>query len=275
MDHAGARSFSADGAVAAVVGRRDSEQPIASAFDAVLVEPIDLSDVRDAPDGVRGVMDSSARPRRRLSVGQRADARVVCGRTCWKRRMRCWKRSARATPAELCEELGDLMMQVVLHAKLAEQAGAVHAGRRLGGHPRQTRAPAPARLWRRHGRHPPAGRGRLGAAQGAASARSASRCSTACPRRCPRWPGRNPSSAAPSATASNENQDQPTKSASGCSISSWKHEPRMCRRKMHCATRWRHSRSQFARPSGQLAKRGSDSRSTPAGVSPRRRGSAP
>ncbi|MYE05787.1 MAG: MazG family protein [Chloroflexi bacterium] len=31
---------------------------------------------------------------------------------------------AAGDPAELCEELGDLMMQVVLHAKLAEQAGA-------------------------------------------------------------------------------------------------------------------------------------------------------
>ena len=30
---------------------------------------------------------------------------------------------ASGDPAELCEELGDLMMQVVLHAKLAEQAG--------------------------------------------------------------------------------------------------------------------------------------------------------
>jgi uncharacterized protein YabN with tetrapyrrole methylase and pyrophosphatase domain len=89
---------------------------------ALVVEPVPLFEVRDAPDGVRGVMDclrdpvdgcpwdnaqthESLRPHLLEETYEVLEA-IVSG-----------------DPAELCEELGDLMMQVVLHAKLAEQAG--------------------------------------------------------------------------------------------------------------------------------------------------------
>ena len=47
----------------------------------------------------------------------------VCGRICSKRHTKVLEAIAAGDPVELCEELGDLMMQVVLHAKLAEQDG--------------------------------------------------------------------------------------------------------------------------------------------------------
>ncbi len=89
---------------------------------ALVLDPIDLFDVRNAPDGVRGVIDrlrdpvdgcpwdnaqthESLRPHLLEESYEVLDAIAAGG------------------PAELCEELGDLMMQVVLHAKLAEQAG--------------------------------------------------------------------------------------------------------------------------------------------------------
>ena len=50
------------------------------------------------------------------------------------------------------DELGDLLFQVVFHAVLAEEAGAFTIGRRRARHPRQARAPPPARVRRRRGR---------------------------------------------------------------------------------------------------------------------------
>ena len=100
----------------------DALQADLSNVVALVVDPIELFDVRDAPDGVRGVMDrlrdpvdgcpwdnaqthDSLRPHLLEETYEVLDA------------------IASGDPAELCEELGDVMMQVVLHAKLAEQAG--------------------------------------------------------------------------------------------------------------------------------------------------------
>ena len=54
--------------------------------------------------------------------------------------------------AALADELGDLLYQVVFHAVLARGGRRVHDGRRRPRHPRQARAPPPARVRRRRGR---------------------------------------------------------------------------------------------------------------------------
>ena len=74
-----------------------------------------------------------------------------------------------ATP-ELAGELGDLLLQVVLHAQLAAEAGRVRHDRRLVGHRVQDRPPAPARVRRcrgahRLGRQPPVGADQGGGAR--------------------------------------------------------------------------------------------------------------
>ena len=59
----------------------------------------------------------------------------------------------------LADELGDLQLQVVFHARMAEEAGHVHAGRRHRPHLRQDGAPPPAHLRRcRRRRSSPVGK---------------------------------------------------------------------------------------------------------------------
>ena len=89
---------------------------------ALVVAPIEPFDIRNAPDGVRGVIDRLRDPtdgcpwdleqtHESLRPHLLEDTYEVL------------EAIAGGDMAELCEELGDLMMQVVLHAKLAEQAG--------------------------------------------------------------------------------------------------------------------------------------------------------
>lgn len=65
----------------------------------------------------------------------------------------------------LCEELGDVLLQVALHTRMEEEQGAVHVRGRLYGHLQKAHLPASAYFWGR--RRTDAGRGaaELGGAQ--------------------------------------------------------------------------------------------------------------
>lgn len=89
---------------------------------ALVVNPIELFDVRDAPDGVRGVMDRLRDPVDGCPWDN-AQTHESLRPHLLEETYEVLEAIAEGDPAELCEELGDLMMQVVLHAKLAEQAG--------------------------------------------------------------------------------------------------------------------------------------------------------
>ncbi len=89
---------------------------------ALVVEPIPLFDVRNAPDGVRGVMDCLRDPIDGCPWDN-AQTHESLRPHLLEETYEVLEAIAAGDPAELCEELGDLMMQVVLHAKLAEQAG--------------------------------------------------------------------------------------------------------------------------------------------------------
>ena len=60
---------------------------------------------------------------------------------------------ARGDIGDLKDELGDLLLQVVFHSRIAEEAGAVRVRRRRDRHRRQDGAPPPAYLRRRDGGH--------------------------------------------------------------------------------------------------------------------------
>ena len=94
----------------------------AAGISAVIADPIDLFDVRDAPDGVRGVMDRLRDPVDGCPWDN-AQTHESLRPHLLEETYEVLEAIAAGDPAELCEELGDLMMQVVLHAKLAEQAG--------------------------------------------------------------------------------------------------------------------------------------------------------
>ena len=89
---------------------------------ALLLDPIELSEVRDAPDGVRGVMDRLRDPIDGCPWDN-AQTHESLRPHLLEETYEVLEAIASGDSAELCEELGDLMMQVVLHAKLAEQAG--------------------------------------------------------------------------------------------------------------------------------------------------------
>jgi len=91
-------------------------------FTAAILDPIDLSDVRVAPDGVRGVMDRLRDPVDGCPWDN-AQTHESLRPHLLEETYEVLEAIGTGDPAELCEELGDLMMQVVLHAKLAEQAG--------------------------------------------------------------------------------------------------------------------------------------------------------
>ncbi|MFR2950441.1 MAG: MazG nucleotide pyrophosphohydrolase domain-containing protein [Collinsella intestinalis] len=79
--------------------------------------------------------------------------------------------------AHLREELGDVLMQVVLHAQIAADAGAFHNGRRRARHQRQAHPSPPACVWRVQRRFRRRGARHLGQRQ-------------SLPRRAPRTPMR-------------------------------------------------------------------------------------
>ena len=72
----------------------------------------------------------------------------------------------RASPEDLREELGDLLLQVVFHARMAEEARHVRFRRSGGGDHRQARPPSSPRLWRRRRREPRGGESAVGTHQG-------------------------------------------------------------------------------------------------------------
>ncbi len=89
---------------------------------ALVLEPVPLFDVRHAPDGVRGVMDRLRDPVDGCPWDN-AQTHESLRPHLLEETYEVLEAIAAGDPSELCEELGDLMMQVVLHAKLAEQAG--------------------------------------------------------------------------------------------------------------------------------------------------------
>ena len=88
---------------------------------AAILDPIALEDIRLAPDGVRGVMDRLRDPVDGCPWDN-AQTHESLRPHLLEETYEVLEAIASGDPAELCEELGDLMMQVVLHAKLAEQA---------------------------------------------------------------------------------------------------------------------------------------------------------
>ena len=90
--------------------------------NAVILDPIDRADLRHAPDGVRGVMDRLRDPVDGCPWDN-AQTHESLRPHLLEETYEVLDAVASGDSAELCEELGDLMMQVVLHAKLAEQAG--------------------------------------------------------------------------------------------------------------------------------------------------------
>ena len=89
---------------------------------ALVVDPIPLFDVRNAPDGVRGVIDCLRDPLDGCPWDN-AQTHQSLRPHLLEETYEVLEAIDASEPAELCEELGDLLMQVVLHAKLAEQAG--------------------------------------------------------------------------------------------------------------------------------------------------------
>lgn len=89
---------------------------------ALVVGRLELFDVRNAPDGVRGVMDRLRDPVDGCPWDN-AQTHESLRPHLLEETYEVLEAIAAGDPTELCEELGDLMMQVVLHAKLAEQAG--------------------------------------------------------------------------------------------------------------------------------------------------------
>ena len=89
---------------------------------ALIVEPIPAYELRHAPDGVRGVIDSLRDPVDGCPWDN-AQTHESLRPHLLEETYEVLEAIAGGDPAELCEELGDLMMQVVLHAKLAEQDG--------------------------------------------------------------------------------------------------------------------------------------------------------
>ncbi len=100
----------------------DVAQTDLSSVAALIVNPIELFEVRDAPDGVRGVMDRLRDPDDGCPWDN-AQTHDSLRPHLLEETYEVLDAIASGDPAELCEELGDVMMQVVLHAKLAEQAG--------------------------------------------------------------------------------------------------------------------------------------------------------
>ena len=90
-----------------------------------------------SPTAVRG---TASRPTRR------------CASTCSRRRTRSTTRSKPGPRPALAEELGDLLLQVVLHAQLAAEAGVFDLADVQAGARDEDRPPPPARLRRRRGR---------------------------------------------------------------------------------------------------------------------------
>ena len=128
--------------------------------------------------------------------------------------MRSRTRSARGDLDDLRDELGDLLLQVVYHARMAEEQNAVRVRRRGRGDHAQN-DPAASACVRRRARPPDAGRRhqRVGAHQGrgkgrarrAAAGRKSSREDRCCPASRPgsrRWRARWNCSARPPASAS-------------------------------------------------------------------------
>ena len=89
---------------------------------ALIVSPIEPFDIRNAPDGVRGVIDYLRDPVDGCPWDLEQTHESLRPHLL-EETYEVLEAIASGDPAELCEELGDLMMQVVLHAKLAEQAG--------------------------------------------------------------------------------------------------------------------------------------------------------
>ena len=103
---------------------------------------------------------------RRLPVGSRADPPVAAQVTCSRRPTRSTTRSRTGATPELAEELGDLLLQVVLHAQLAAEEGVFDLTDVQARDRGQDRPPPPARLRRRGGAHGARRQPPVGADQG-------------------------------------------------------------------------------------------------------------
>ncbi len=89
---------------------------------ALILDPIDLFELRNAPEGVRGVIDRLRDPDDGCPWDN-AQTHLSLRPHLLEETYEVLEAIAGGDPAHLCEELGDLLMQVVLHAKLAEQDG--------------------------------------------------------------------------------------------------------------------------------------------------------
>ncbi len=89
---------------------------------ALVVDPLPMFELRNAMDGIRGVIDRLRDPDDGCPWDNAQTHRSLRPHLL-EETYEVLDAIAAGEPEHLCEELGDLLMQVVLHAKLAEQDG--------------------------------------------------------------------------------------------------------------------------------------------------------
>ena len=89
---------------------------------ALIVDPLPMFELREATDGLRGVIDHLRDPVDGCPWDN-AQTHLSLRPHLLEETYEVLEAIGDGDPGHLCEELGDLLMQIVLHAKLAEQDG--------------------------------------------------------------------------------------------------------------------------------------------------------
>ena len=110
-----------------------------------------MARLRDPKTAVRGIWRRASRRSRPYTIEEAYEVDDAIRREAWP---------------ELCDELGDLLLQVVFHAQMAREAGLFGFDDVVAAISRQARAPTPERVRRRARRHRRGAGARLGRAQG-------------------------------------------------------------------------------------------------------------
>lgn len=98
------------------------ERAVSGSTAAVIVDALPMFELREAMDGIRGVIDCLRDPDEGCPWDN-AQTHLSLRPHLLEETYEVLEAIGDGDPEHLCEELGDLLMQVVLHAKLAEQEG--------------------------------------------------------------------------------------------------------------------------------------------------------